>query len=59
MESTLDEISTGKVNWLPYLKGFFKGDSGLESQVQKREGDIDGGEFRSVSLEWLTDPFCF
>ena len=54
MESTLDEISTGKVNWLPYLKGFYKGDTGLESQVQKREGDIDGGEFRSVSLEGLS-----
>ncbi len=54
MESTLDEISTGKVNWLPYLKGFYKGDTGLENQVQKREGDIDGGEFRSVSLEGLS-----
>ena len=54
MESTLDEISTGKVKWLPYLKGFYKGDEGLESQVQKREGDIDGGEFRSISLEGLS-----
>ena len=54
MESTLDEISTGKVQWLPYLKDFYKGDKGLESQVQKREGDIDGGEFRSISLEGLS-----
>ena len=54
MESTLDEISTGKVNWLPYLKGFYKGDTGLENQVQQREGDIDGGEFRAVSLEGLS-----
>tara|TARA_B100000700_G_scaffold301883_1_gene371605 strand:+ start:7 stop:2361 length:2355 start_codon:yes stop_codon:yes gene_type:complete len=54
MESTLDDISTGKVNWLPYLKGFYKGDTGLESQVQQREGDIDGGEFRAVSLEGLS-----
>ena len=54
MESTLDEISTGKVSWLPYLKGFYKGDTGLENQVQQREGDIDGGEFRSVSLEGLS-----
>ena len=53
MESTLDEISTGKVSWLPYLKGFYKGDTGLENQVQQREGDIDGGEFRAVSLEGL------
>ena len=54
MESTLDEISTGKVSWLPYLKGFYKGDTGLENQVQQREGDIDGGEFRAVSLEGLS-----
>ena len=54
METTLDEISTGKVKWLPYLKGFYKGDEGLESQVQQREGDIDGGEFRSISLEGLS-----
>ena len=54
MESTLDEISTGKVSWLPYLKDFYKGDSGLETQVQQREGDIDGGEFRSISLEGLS-----
>ena len=54
MESTLDDISTGKVSWLPYLKDFYKGDQGLESLVQKREGDIDGGEFRSISLEGLS-----
>ena len=54
MESTLDEISNGKANWLPYLKDFYKGDKGLENQVQKREGDIDGGEFRSVSLDGLS-----
>ncbi len=54
METTLDEISTGKVQWLPYLKSFYKGDKGLESQVQQREGDIDGGEFRSISLEGLS-----
>ena len=54
MESTLDEISTGKVDWLPYLKIFYKGDKGLENQVQQREGDIDGGEFRSISLEGLS-----
>ncbi len=54
MESTLDEISTGKVSWLPYLKDFYKGDKGLENQVLLREGDIDGGEFRAVSLEGLS-----
>ena len=53
METTLDEISTGKVQWLPYLDGFFKGDEGLESLVHKREGDIDPGASRTIDLEGL------
>jgi len=53
MESTLDEISTGKVSWLPYLENFFKGEEGLEAQVLQREGDIDPGASRTVELEGL------
>ncbi len=53
MESTLDEISTGKVKWLPYLEGFYKGEEGLEIQVQQREGDIDPGVSRKIDLEGL------
>ncbi len=53
MESTLDEISTGKVKWLPYLEGFYKGDKGLEIQVQQREGDIDPGASRTIDLDGL------
>jgi len=53
METTLDDISTGKVPWLPYLEGFYKGDEGLETQVQRREGDIDPGASRTVELEGL------
>ena len=53
MENTLDEISTGKVQWLPYLDGFYKGEKGLETQVQQREGDIDPGVSRTVDLEGL------
>ena len=54
METTLDEISHGKVEWLPYLEGFFKGDEGLENQVQQREGDIDPGASRTIDLEGLS-----
>ncbi len=54
MEETLDEISTGKVKWLPYLEGFYKGDKGLESQVQLREGDIDPGSSRTIDLKGLS-----
>ncbi len=53
MENTLDEISHGKVQWLPYLDGFYKGEKGLENLVQQREGDIDSGTSRTVDLEGL------
>ncbi len=53
MELTLDEISTGKVKWLPYLEDFYKGDEGLENQVQQRVGDIDPGASRTIDLEGL------
>jgi DNA topoisomerase-1 len=53
MENTLDEISHGKVRWLPYLEQFYKGETGLETQVQQREGDIDPGASRTVELEGL------
>ena len=53
MENTLDEISTGKVRWLPYLEDFYKGEEGLEALVQRREGDIDPGHSRTVALEGL------
>jgi DNA topoisomerase-1 len=53
MENTLDEISQGRVSWLPYLEDFYRGDQGLETQVQQREGDIDPGASRTVSLEGL------
>ena len=54
MEHTLDEISHGQVEWLPYLETFYKGDEGLELQVQQREGDIDPGASRTVDLEGLS-----
>jgi len=53
METSLDDISTGKEEWLPYLTQFFKGDKGLETLVQQREGDIDPGVSRTVALEGL------
>jgi DNA topoisomerase-1 len=53
MENTLDEISHGKVQWLPYLESFYKGEKGLETQVAQREGDIDPGASRTVALEGL------
>ena len=53
MESSLDDISAGKTPWLPYLEKFYKGEEGLEAQVQRREGDIDPTSSRTIALEGL------
>jgi DNA topoisomerase I len=53
MERTLDDISTGEVQWLPYLKSFYLGDSGLETQVREQESHIDPTAARTVVLENL------
>jgi DNA topoisomerase-1 len=53
MEQTLDDISTGEVDWLPYLKAFYAGAEGLEHQVQQRESQIDPTEARTVLLNDL------
>jgi DNA topoisomerase I len=53
MEQTLDEISTGEAEWLPYLQHFYLGESGLETQVKQRENQIDPNEARKVELEGL------
>ncbi|MBW4581843.1 MAG: type I DNA topoisomerase [Tildeniella nuda ZEHNDER 1965/U140] len=53
MEHDLDEISTGALEWLPYLKAFYLGETGLETQVKDRESEIDPTEARTVNLENL------
>ncbi|NET56372.1 MAG: type I DNA topoisomerase [Symploca sp. SIO2E6] len=53
MEQTLDEISTGEAEWLPYLQQFYKGEKGLENQVKVRETEIDANVARTVELENL------
>ena len=53
MEQTLDEISTGEASWLPYLKSFYAGDKGLETQVHEQENQIDPAEARTVDLDGL------
>jgi DNA topoisomerase I len=53
MEQTLDDISTGEVEWLPYLQGFYLGQSGLDQQVKERETQIDATEARTIQLDNL------
>lgn len=53
MEQILDEISTGEAQWLPYLKDFYLGEAGLETQVREQDDKIDPAEARTVDLENL------
>jgi DNA topoisomerase I len=53
MEQTLDEISTGEAQWLPYLKKFYLGEQGLETLVREQETEIDASKARTVELENL------
>lgn len=53
MEHTLDEISTGEAQWLPYLREFYLGEKGLETQVREQESQIDPTAARTVELENL------
>jgi len=50
MEQTLDDIATGEVDWLPYLRKFYLGNTGLETLVKERENQIDGTKARTVEL---------
>jgi DNA topoisomerase-1 len=53
MEQTLDDISTGSAQWLPYLQKFYLGEKGLENQVKQSESSIDATIARTIELENL------
>jgi DNA topoisomerase-1 len=53
MEQTLDDISTGEVQWLPYLKKFYLGETGLQTQVKQQESKIDRAQARTIELDRL------
>ncbi len=53
MEQTLDEIARGAAHWIPYLKDFFKGEKGLETQVKVREAEIDTIAAKTLRLDNL------
>lgn len=50
MESVLDKIATGEADWLPYLREFYAGESGLEHQVEVREAEIEPEAARAIVL---------
>lgn len=53
MEQTLDDISTGEVQWLPYLKKFYLGETGLQTQVKEQGNKIDRAQARTIELDHL------
>jgi DNA topoisomerase-1 len=54
MEQTLDDISNGTAERLPYLKQFYSGETGLEKQVQQKTESIDPREACSIQLDGLS-----
>lgn len=50
MEEVLDEIAEGKAEWLPYLREFYQGEEGLESQVKEKEQTINPRDIYALDL---------
>ncbi len=53
MEQTLDDIAAGEKDWLEYLRQFYLGENGLESQVKAKEANIDPRTASAVNLDDL------
>ncbi len=53
MEQTLDDIAEGGASWLPYLKTFYLGERGLETQVNEKAQTIDPREIYALALDDL------
>ncbi|MDF0553763.1 type I DNA topoisomerase [Kamptonema sp. UHCC 0994] len=58
MEATLDEIATGEAQWLPYLRKFYLGETGLQTLVKSGDTEIDAKLARTVELENLPAKVC-
>lgn len=50
MESSLDHIAEGDLNWEKYLKSIYWGPKGLKAQVTEQEEKIDPQEARTITL---------
>lgn len=53
MEQKLDDIANGATDWLAYLRQFYLGQTGLETQVKEKEAGIDPRLASGVGLEDL------
>ncbi len=53
MEQDLDDISNGQEEYLPYLKGFYLGEHGLQAEVKHQEANIDPKKACTVEIKGL------
>lgn len=53
MEKSLDDIASGDLDYLSYLKSIYHGKSGLKSQVAAQEKKIDPETARAIELQDL------
>lgn len=53
MEQTLDDIAEGNADSLKYLRDFYQGDQGLETQVEAKAQSIDPREVHALTLDDL------
>lgn len=55
MEDTLDDIASGKQEWLPYLKSFYFGKDGLKGRVDEKTDNIDPKSAKEIHLPGVDD----
>ena len=53
MEQTLDEIAQGDAEWIPYLKKFYQGKTGLKTQIDVKAEEIEPAIAKTIHLENL------
>ena len=53
MEETLDEIARGGEEWIPYLKKFYQGETGLKTQIDVKTEEIEPAIAKTIHLENL------
>ena len=57
MEDSLDDIAIGKTDSIQYLNSIYKGQTGLEQQVKKREKTIDNTKSRTLQFKMFEDTY--
>lgn len=54
MEQSLDDISNGETQRLPYLEKFYSGETGLNQQVESKKESIDPRDACTIQLSGLS-----